>query len=315
MKQLTPYLVALLALLIQSCSMNSGRYQQAHDSTPTRLPTASELKDPIPRFEPKSRGGNMPSYKVRGKTYYVMPSADGFTQTGIASWYGNKFHGHLTSNGEIYDMYAMSAAHKNLPIPTYAKVTNLANNKSVIVRVNDRGPFHESRVIDLSFSAAYKLDMLKTGTAKVKIEAITEFGTDPKRNESTQTVAQSVQPTILPMASNTSSTAAVENLSALQEIPSINNSADSADTTGNNSNVANSANYFIQVFATRSADVAKNTANALSTLYQQNVVYPEQNGIYRVQIGPFKEGADTSELIDALKASGYENAYRRKILH
>ena len=315
MKQIAPYFIALSAMLIQSCSMNSGRYQQAHDSTPTRLPTASELKDPIPRFEPKSRGGNMPSYKVRGKTYYVMPSADGFTQTGIASWYGNKFHGHLTSNGEIYDMYAMSAAHKNLPIPTYAKVTNLANNKSVIVRVNDRGPFHESRVIDLSFSAAYKLDMLKTGTAKVKIEAITEFGISQKKSEPTQTAAQSVQPTILPMASNTSSTAVIENLSALQETPSINNQADSAETVGNTSNVSNSANYFIQVFATRSADLAKNTANALSTLYQQNVVYPEQNGIYRVQIGPFKEEADTSELIDALKASGYENAYRRKILH
>jgi rare lipoprotein A len=95
---------------------------------------------------------------------------------GIASWYGKKFHGHLTSNGEIYNMYGMSAAHKNLPLPTYLKVTNLANSKSVIVRVNDRGPFHQNRIIDLSYSAAYKLDMLKTGTAKVKISAITEFG-------------------------------------------------------------------------------------------------------------------------------------------
>jgi len=105
----------------------------------------------------------------------VLDEANNFEQTGIASWYGRKFHGHLTSNGELYDMYAMSAAHKNLPLPTYLKVTNLANNKSVIVRVNDRGPFHQNRIIDLSYSAAYKLNMLKTGTAKVKITAITKF--------------------------------------------------------------------------------------------------------------------------------------------
>ncbi len=106
------------------------------------------------------------------KTISVLKSANNFKQTGIASWYGKKFHGHLTSNGEIYDMYSMTAAHKNLPLPTYVKVTNHLNKKSVIVRVNDRGPFHENRIIDLSYSAAFKLDMLKKGTAIVTIEAI-----------------------------------------------------------------------------------------------------------------------------------------------
>jgi rare lipoprotein A len=153
------------------CSSSNGRYQQRHDSTPARLPQAHELKNAIPRAEPKSRGGNK-NYSVLGKNYQVLKSAENFHQTGIASYYGKKFHGHLTSNGEIYNMYDMSAAHKTLPLPTYVKVTNLANNKSVIVRVNDRGPFHHNRIIDLSYSAAYKLDMLKTGTAKVKVESI-----------------------------------------------------------------------------------------------------------------------------------------------
>jgi len=176
------YIVLLLLILLSACSSNYGRYQQKNDSTPTRLPNPSELKDAVPRFEAKSRGGNKSNYRVRGKNYQVLNSAEGFSQKGIASWYGKKFHGHLTSNGEIYNMYGMSAAHKNLPIPTYVRVTNRDNQKSVIVRVNDRGPFHQSRIIDLSYSAAYKLDMLKTGTANVLIEAITEAQVliDPK---------------------------------------------------------------------------------------------------------------------------------------
>jgi len=166
-------LIIISLTLLTACS--SGRYQYANDSSPSRLPHKGELKDAIARAEIHSRGGNK-NYRVLGVDYTVLKNAQGFEQTGTASWYGKKFHGHLTSNGEIYDMYAMSAAHKNLPLPTYLKVSNLANNKSVIVRVNDRGPFHQDRIIDLSYSAAYKLDMLQQGTAKVKITAITDFG-------------------------------------------------------------------------------------------------------------------------------------------
>jgi len=160
-----------LIIILTACSTHNGRYAQKHDSTPSRKPYPSELIDAVPRDELPSRGGNK-NYTVRGKHYNVLSTSKNFTETGIASWYGNKFHGHLTSNGEIYNMYGMTAAHKNLPLPTYVKVTNNNNNKSVIVRVNDRGPFHESRVIDLSYSAAYKLDMLKTGTTNVTIEVI-----------------------------------------------------------------------------------------------------------------------------------------------
>ena len=283
-------IVVTLSVTLSGCSSNTGRYQQAKDSTPTRLPTASELKDAVPRAEPKSRGGNKSRYTVRGKSYQVIDSAVGFKQTGIASWYGNKFHGHLTSNGEIYDMYAMSAAHKNLPLPTYLQVTNLSNNKSVVVRVNDRGPFHENRIIDLSYSAAYKIGMLKTGTAKVSIEAITDFDSFNLRKAIGKSGLQSV--------------AVATPLAKPEEITPIptNQTSDRSEQT------------FIQVFATSSKEVAENTASALSNLYQQNVITPLNNGIYRVQMGPFNEQFDTSDIINTLKRSGYPNAYRRKIL-
>ncbi len=102
----------------------------------------------------------------------MLPSSTGYKEQGLASWYGKKFHGHKTSNGEIYDMFAMSAAHKSLPLPTYVQVTNLKNNRKIIVRVNDRGPFHQGRIIDLSFVAAKKLDMLGGGVTRVEVEAI-----------------------------------------------------------------------------------------------------------------------------------------------
>jgi rare lipoprotein A len=166
--------LAVPLFLLVACSSApspSSRYSQTHDSIPARLPNADELVEPTPKTLPPSRQGNR-TYTLFGKTYTIMPDARGYTAEGTASWYGEKFHGHLTSNGETYDMYAMSAAHKTLPLPTYVRVTNLANDKSVVVRVNDRGPFHGDRMIDLSYVAAYKLGMLATGTARVRIEAL-----------------------------------------------------------------------------------------------------------------------------------------------
>ena len=107
-----------------------------------------------------------------GQRYYVQASSVGYRETGVASWYGPKFHGRSTSNGETYDMYAMTAAHKTLPLPTYAEVTNLNNGRSIIVKINDRGPFHENRIIDLSYTAAIKLDIVKKGTGLVEVKAI-----------------------------------------------------------------------------------------------------------------------------------------------
>lgn len=264
--------VLIFLTLLNACS--TSRYQHAKDSIPSRLPNQNELKDAIARAEPYSRGGNK-NYQVRGIHYKVLTSADGFEQTGIASWYGKKFHGHLTSNGEIYDMYGMSAAHKNLPLPTYLKVTNLANNKSVIVRANDRGPFHESRIIDLSYSAAYKLDMLSAGTAKVKITAITEFDDHNLTQNSDISVKDASVST------------------SLQTL--------------------NQEKHYIQVFATSRQSLAKKTAKKLTKQYAQTVKYPEENGIYRIQIGPILNAITRNNLLKKLREGDYPSAYLRNL--
>jgi len=132
----------------------------------------SKVPNAVPRHEAKSRYGNPKSYVVFGQRYYPMSSARGFVETGVSSWYGPNFHGKKTSSQETYDMYKMTAAHKTLPIPSYVEVTNLKNGRKIVVRVNDRGPFHGNRIIDLSFVAAKKLDIVKTGTGMVEIRAI-----------------------------------------------------------------------------------------------------------------------------------------------
>lgn len=167
-------LACVIALDLGACSSGkqNGRYAQAQDTAPAQHIDVSSVKDAIPRAEPYSRYGNPPSYVVLGKRYHTLDSSDNYRERGIASWYGTKFHGHRTSSGESYDMYKMSAAHKSLPLPTYARVTNLGNGKSVIVKVNDRGPFHDNRLIDLSYVAASRLGILGKGTGLVEIEAI-----------------------------------------------------------------------------------------------------------------------------------------------
>ena len=166
--------IVSLAVLINGCSSQEqkGRYDIDSDIAPDVPISVEHLEDAHPQYEPYSLGGNT-DYTLRGEDYKIVKKTEGFAEKGKASWYGKKFHGHLTSNGEIYDMYSMSAAHKTLPIPSYVKVTNTDNNKTTIVRINDRGPFHEGRIIDLSYAAAYKLDVLRTGTANVEIEVIT----------------------------------------------------------------------------------------------------------------------------------------------
>ncbi len=143
------------------------------DGPPNSDIDVSNIRSPKPHPLAKSRYGNPNSYVVNGKRYFVLDSADGYVERGIASWYGTKFDGQRTASGEVYDMLALTAASRTLPIPIYAKVTNLDNGRSIIVKVNDRGPFVKNRLIDLSYVAAKKLDYIKTGTAHVEVEAIT----------------------------------------------------------------------------------------------------------------------------------------------
>lgn len=153
-------------------AFGSDEFNRIKDTHPDSPPDVSQVPDAEPVPEPPARYGNKSPYTVLGETYVLLPTARGYRQTGTASWYGKKFHGLRTSSGERYDMYKMSAAHRTLPLPSYVRVTNVANNRSVIVKVNDRGPFHSDRIMDLSYAAAARLDMLKAGTAHVRLEAI-----------------------------------------------------------------------------------------------------------------------------------------------
>lgn len=175
-------LLLVFALALSSCghveeatTAEPSRYSVEKDYYPVTRMDPALIGDAVPREEPLSKYGNKNPYTVLGKTYQLLPSVLGYREEGGASWYGLKFHGHRTSSGETYSTYEMTAAHKTLPIPSFVKVTNLANGRTVVVRVNDRGPFHDDRIIDLSYAAATKLGYVGEGTARVLVEGI-----DPK---------------------------------------------------------------------------------------------------------------------------------------
>jgi len=166
------FFLAGLLLALGGCgSTPKGGYYK--DDGPHERPPANldRVADAVARTEPLHKFANRP-YKALGKEYVPMTSVQPFRQRGLASWYGKRYHGQKTSSGETYDMYAMTAAHPTLPIPSYARVTHVANGKSVVVRINDRGPFRAERIIDLSYVAAHKLGFIQAGQARVEVEAI-----------------------------------------------------------------------------------------------------------------------------------------------
>lgn len=263
-----------------------GRYSILQDHAPSGDIKVDHLPDLIPKYEPRSRGGNKSPYKVWGKKYYVMDSAEGYKAEGTASWYGQKFHGHKTSNGETYDMYAFSAAHKSLPLPTYLKVTNLANQRSVIVRVNDRGPFHGDRLIDLSYAAAARLGYHKKGLARVRIEAIT-----PKPGERYSPVAK-VKPVVA-----TPAVALPKPVEAVVKAPSM------TKTLTNN---------LLFSHLQLGAFSQQNSANSLKQkLFEQfdtsiNIeVLHADDGLYKVLVGPYESDQKLSDWQQKLEQAGF----------
>lgn len=177
-------IVLLTGLILAGCQSSqstptkSAKKKAELDGPPLIVPAGlADLPDPEVRHERPTKRGNPKSYTVLGKTYHVMNTAAGYNATGNASWYGRKFHGRLTSSGEPFDMYQLTAAHRSLPIPAFARVTNLDNGRSTVVRINDRGPFHDNRIIDLSYAAAVKLGYAALGTARVRVEVL-----EPGRN-------------------------------------------------------------------------------------------------------------------------------------
>ena len=169
------------ALALVACSGPEPRGIAGDDGAPIAPIAVEDVADAVPRPDPLLPAGNTSPYVIEGREYRVLATAAGYDETGVASWYGTKFHGQRTANGEIYDLYLATAAHRSLPLPSYARVTNLRNGRQIVVRVNDRGPFHSERLIDLSYAAAVRLGFAERGTTEVRVEVIELAGVDDRR--------------------------------------------------------------------------------------------------------------------------------------
>ena len=178
-KHLLSWLTLVSSIQLGACTTAP---RDVVDSAPSKSINVAHLPDAVPRHEVRSKRGNPTFYRVNGRTYHLLPHADNYSERGVASWYGTKFHGRATSSGEIYNMYEMTAAHRNLPIPCYVEVTNLQNGQQIVVRVNDRGPFHANRIIDLSYAAAKKLGIIGSGTGLVEVRSISPRTGRPRSN-------------------------------------------------------------------------------------------------------------------------------------
>lgn len=275
-------LIGTLVIAISGCQSYNITYQPPatietpeQDSGPERILAVDHIPDAQPIAEPRTKAGNVSPYTVAGKTYHVLDSSDRFTQTGYASWYGKKFHGRKTSNGEIYNMYAMTAAHKTLPIPTFVRVTNLENQRSVIVRVNDRGPFHSDRIIDLTYTAARKLGFAQKGTAKVRVDAVTPDSGTPFAG--LQPVNESASASSAPRPANPGG----------YEIPQ---------------------GTYLQMgaFGSRESALAFAQTVAGKTTYPVKLETVTNKALYRVLLGPLRDNWDLVNLQIAFTQQGFQ---------
>ena len=324
---------ALFVLLLSGCSSNStqpsgvsqsavvaaakakteSRYAIKQDLGPKQHKDMSNAPDAVPKVEPHSRGGNKSRYEVWGKSYSVMASSIGFKQRGLASWYGQKFHGHLTSNGETYDMYAMTAAHKSLPLPTYARITNLANNKTVIVRVNDRGPFHGDRVIDLSYAAASKLDYRKTGVAEVLVEAIDARQWSPALEQSIRKqrkTSRFMSPAINSATNSDNKTVTSQIVSSsVKTITQPKAPAQIPPVDEIRQQHKRVAGYYVQVAAMSKIGGALVLRNTLVQEFRRSNIFVEQASdradLFRVLVGPITDVKSVRVLMQELASSGH----------
>ncbi|OGT71850.1 MAG: hypothetical protein A3H44_06850 [Gammaproteobacteria bacterium RIFCSPLOWO2_02_FULL_57_10] len=256
-----------------SDAYQASRYDIQQDRGPSGGLDVSQVREVIPGPVRRTSAGNRSPYTVNGRTYQVMRSEEGYRERGFASWYGEKFHGHKTSNGEIYDMFQLSAAHKSMPIPGFLRVTNLENNRSIIVRVNDRGPFHSDRVLDLSYAAAYMLDFHNKGTAMVEIEAIVPPAAPTLADQS---VPVQRAPAPVSMAGGTGQFLQVGAFSDL-----------------------------------RAAEQLSQKLRALTTrpVFIRSVENEDQQSLHRVRVGPIPDAAELARITDSVVAADLGRPY------
>lgn len=298
--------ILLCTSLFAGCASKQP-VEQVFDDAPPDPIDVSKIPNAVPRAEPLSRYGNMSSYVVYGKRYYTMPSSKGYKERGLASWYGTKFHGKRTSSGEPYDLYSMTAAHKSLPLPTYVEVTNLRNNRSIIVKVNDRGPFHPDRIIDLSYTAAAKLDILGYGTGLVEVRAIdtsgapdaTDWPTWPPPATQSMTTAQAVKPVL--STTRAEPAAAPAQAAIIPDTPQQTAVAATGDTI-----------LYLQVGAFQNQDNALRLQKEIREQVTDEVRIVETataSGIfYKVQVGPLNGTQEADRISRSLKPLGINDS-------
>jgi rare lipoprotein A len=306
-------------LLLAGCAHAPPRVSPARQPAPAapttvlprNAPDVYQIPDAVPRDEPRSAFGNPPFYVVAGHRYVVLPSASGYVERGVASWYGTEFHGLRTSTGEPYDMFAMTAAHKTLPLPCYARVTNLSNGRSVVVRINDRGPFVANRIIDLSYSAATRLDMIRNGTAFVQVEVLTPAApaltaSMPVNAPAAQAASigvSSVPPVSVPPVSAPPSSAPSAGEPTAPSHPPAG--------PGPALTPAPSGSFYIQVGAYSKSENASATARKLRAAGMDNVLTlaPDaRQPLQRVRVGPIASVQQFDATIERLNSLGFPNA-------
>lgn len=313
--------LCVLVATLAACSTGRGKGGYYKDDGPHANPPSNldKVPDAVPKIEPLASGPNKP-YSIFGRRYVPDTSGKPYRQQGLASWYGRKFHGNSTSNGERYDMYAMTAAHPTLPIPSYVRVTRIANGKTVILRINDRGPFHSDRIIDLSYVAAYKLGILGPGSAEVTVERIMPdeirnwdriaAKSTPASSAATAPSSTTEPSSIAPPASATATAQPVEPQSAvpmaatLSATPTTSPVSNSANKPGNATGVAA---VYLQMGAFGDPANARSLAAKLSqqaaSINTQVSVDQHSNQLYRVRIGPFASREAALQAAEPLQAA------------
>ncbi len=298
----------LLVLLLNACGTTPSTpgkpstpnsTSENRDGAPPTSRDIASIPEPVPRVEPLARYGNMAYYEVYGKGYRPLTSSAGYVERGIASWYGTKFPGRRTSSGEPYDLWGISAAHKTLPLPTYVRVTNLQNGRTLIVRVNDRGPFHDNRVIDLSYAAAGKLGILATGTGLVEVRAI-----DPRNYSRPATViADAGAPVQIKPLPPPSSIQRLPVRPSPSRIASVPRAPAPVPIAGNHS-----PNLYLQLGAFLSRANAERLRARLSSTATAGIEviegYLDQATIYRVRLGPMTDVAEADSLMESIMRLG-----------